>query len=242
MSFALEIDYLNVAYGDRKVLHDVCAEFPVGTLTAVVGPNGAGKSTLIKAALGLVPRLAGEVKAFGKPFGGSHRSVAYVPQRESVDWDFPVTVWDVVMMGTYADAGWLRRLGRKQHEAAQEALAAVELQGLEARQISQLSGGQQQRLFIARALAQGAELYLMDEPFAGVDAATERAIVRTLKALRDQGKTIVAVHHDLESVPEIFDRVVLLNRHVVAEGPIETTFTPDNLRHTYGGRLVSSAV
>ena len=228
---------MTVAYHRRPVLWDVDYAAPPRSLVAIVGPNGAGKSTLIKAVLGLLPMASGDVKFFGQDYERIRERVAYVPQRTSVDWDFPVSALDVVSMGLYRKIGWLFPVTRRHREKARAALARVGMETFAPRQISQLSGGQQQRVFLARALVQEADLYLMDEPFAGVDAATERAIVRLLRDLRDAGKTALVVHHDLQTVPEYFDHVVLLNMRVVASGPVETVFTPDNLRKTYGGKL-----
>jgi manganese/zinc/iron transport system ATP- binding protein len=233
---ALEITDLTVAYGDKPVLWDVDLEVPTGTLTAIVGPNGAGKTTLLRSVLGLVRPAAGQALVLGKPYAEQRRLVAYVPQRGSVDWDFPTDVRDVVLMGRYGRLGWVRRPRRADRRAADEALRQVGMDGLAHRQISQLSGGQQQRVFLARALVQEAELYLMDEPFQGVDATTEHAIVELLRTLRERGKTIVAVHHDLQTVPEYFDRVALLNVRKIAGGPVDEVFTEENLRLTYGGR------
>jgi manganese/zinc/iron transport system ATP- binding protein len=234
---AIEVNDLTVAYGDKPVLWDVDLEVPAGTLTAIVGPNGAGKSTLIKATLGLVRAAAGEVLIHGRPYAEQRREVAYVPQRGSVDWDFPTSVLDVVMMGRYGALGWFRRPGRREREMAMAALEQVGMQDFAERQISQLSGGQQQRVFLARALVQDARLYLMDEPFQGVDARTERAIVTVLQGLREAGKTVLVVHHDLETVPEYFDRVLLLNVRRIAAGPVAEVFNEENLRLAYGGRV-----
>jgi len=233
---AIEVTDLTVAYGEKPVLWDVDVEIPQGTLTAIVGPNGAGKTTLIRSILGLVEPAAGRTLVLGGPYEASRRRVAYVPQRGSVDWDFPTDVRDVVLMGRYGHLGWLHRPGRIEREAALDALRRVEMDAYARRQISQLSGGQQQRVFLARALVQDAELYLMDEPFQGVDATTEHAIVELLQELRSRGKTIVAVHHDLQTVVEYFDRVVLLNVRLVASGPVDEAFTDEALRRTYGGR------
>jgi manganese/zinc/iron transport system ATP- binding protein len=233
---AIEVTDLTVAYGEKPVLWDVDLEVPTGTLTAIVGPNGAGKTTLIRAVLGLVRPAAGRALVLGRPYEEERRRVAYVPQRGSVDWDFPTDVLDVVLMGRYGHLGWLRRPGRAEREAALDALRRVEMDAFAHRQISQLSGGQQQRVFLARALVQDAEVYLMDEPFQGVDATTERAIVEILRALRERGRTIVAVHHDLQTVDEYFDRVALLNVRLVASGAVRDVFTDANLRRTYGGR------
>jgi manganese/zinc/iron transport system ATP- binding protein len=234
---AIEVHDLTVAYHTQPVLWDVDLVLPEGKLIAIVGPNGAGKSTLLKAMLGLVKPLTGWVKVFGASYEQRRSWVGYVPQRESVDWDFPTSALDVVMMGLYGRLGWLRRPGRAQREAALACLDKVGIRELAERQISQLSGGQQQRVFLARALAQEARLHLMDEPFAGVDATTERAILTLLQELRATGRTVVAVHHDLQTVGEYFDHVVLLNMRLVAAGPVATTFSPENLQRTYGGRL-----
>jgi manganese/zinc/iron transport system ATP- binding protein len=226
-----------VAYRTRPVLWDIDVTLPEGRLIAIVGPNGAGKSTLLKAILGLVKPITGWVKVFDAPYEQRRSWVGYVPQRESVDWDFPTNALDVVSMGIYGSLGWVRRPGRREHEVAMSCLEHVGIRDLAQRQISQLSGGQQQRVFLARALAQQARLYLMDEPFAGVDATTERAILSLLDELKREGRTVVAVHHDLQTVAEYFDHVVLLNMRLIAAGPVEEVFTPENLHQTYGGRL-----
>jgi manganese/zinc/iron transport system ATP- binding protein len=233
----VEIRDLTVAYHERPVLWDVDLTIRPGKLTAIVGPNGAGKSTLIKASLGLVPAAAGWVKIFGQPFAEQRQLVAYVPQRGSVDWDFPTDALDVVTMGQYGRLGWFRRPDKRAKDIALDKLRQVGMADFAGRQISELSGGQQQRVFLARALAQEAELYFMDEPFAGVDATTERAIVGLLQDLRGQGKTVVAVHHDLNTVDDYFDDVALLNVRLVAAGPVPEVFTHDNLHATYGGRI-----
>lgn len=234
---AVEVTDLTVAYQEKPVLWDVDLEVPAGTLMAIVGPNGAGKTTMLKAILGLLNPAAGQVSIFGKPYDEQRQLVGYVPQRGSVDWDFPTSVLDVVMMGNYGKLGWVKRPGAADRQAAEEALDKVGMLDYAGRQISQLSGGQQQRTFLARALTQDAEIYFMDEPFQGVDATTERAIVDLLKALRAQGKTVLAVHHDLQTVPEYFDWVMLLNVHRIASGPVDQVFTEENLRETYGGRV-----
>ena len=233
----LQIENLTVAYGDKAVLRDVTISMPPGKLTAIIGPNGAGKSTLIKSVLDIVPTASGAVRVFGRPLRTQRRLVGYVPQRSSVDWHFPTNALDVVLMGTYGRLGWIRRPGKAQREWAMGCLGKVGMADYAHRQISQLSGGQQQRVFLARALAQDAQLYLMDEPFAGVDATTERAIIALLQDLRSQGKTVVCVHHDLESAPEYFDWVVLLNVRLIASGPSAVTLTQQNLARTYGGRM-----
>jgi manganese/zinc/iron transport system ATP- binding protein len=234
---AVAVRDLTVAYGEKPVLWDVDLDVPPGVLMAIVGPNGAGKTTLIKAVLGLIKPVAGQVTTHGRPYDRQRRQVAYVPQRGSVDWDFPTSVLDVVMMGSYGRLGWVRRPGRKEHEQALEALDKVGMRDYADRQISQLSGGQQQRVFLARALVQHAEVYFMDEPFQGVDATTERAIVALLQELRAEGKTVVVVHHDLQTVPDYFDWVTLLNVRKIASGPVSEVFNEQNLRQTYGGRV-----
>ena len=234
---AIEVNDLTVAYREKPVLWDLDMVVPPGVLMAIVGPNGAGKSTLIKAILGLVKPAAGQVLINGRPYAEQRSITAYVPQRGSVDWDFPTTVVDVVMMGTYGSLGWFRRPGRPERERALAALEQVGLVEFANRQISQLSGGQQQRVFLARALVQAAQVYFMDEPFQGVDAKTERAIVTVLHELRASGKTVVAVHHDLETVPEYFQWILLLNVRGIALGPVSEVFTEENLRRTYGGRV-----
>lgn len=233
----LAIHDMTIAYNRKPVLWDVDLDIPEGTMVGIVGPNGAGKSTLIKAVLDLVPRASGEVMIYGKPYREQVRRVAYVPQRESVDWDFPVDALDVVAMGLYGKIGWCRPVLPRHRAKAREALARVGLADFAHRQISQLSGGQQQRVFLARALAQEADVYFMDEPFAGVDAATEKVIVDILRNLRLTGKTVLAVHHDLQTVPDYFDHLIMLNMRVVAAGPTSEVFTRENLHKTYGGRL-----
>ena len=234
---ALSIDDLTVAYQEKPAIWDIDLDVPEGVLMGIVGPNGAGKSTLIKAVLNLIPRAAGTVSFYGKPYERARSLVGYVPQRGSVDWDFPTSVLDVVMMGLYGKLGWLRRPGRRERDAALGALEQVGLADLVDRQISQLSGGQQQRTFLARALVQEAQIYFMDEPFAAVDAVTEQAIVDILQELNRRGRTVFVVHHDLQTVRHYFDWVTLLNVEVIAAGPTADVFTPENLRKTYGGRV-----
>ena len=234
---AIEVTDLTVAYHEQPVLWDVDLDVPQGVLMAIVGPNGAGKSTLIKAILGLVQPAAGQVRIYGKPYAEQRSLVGYVPQRGSVDWDFPTNALDVVTMGLYRKLGWIQRPGKAEHRLALEGLAKVGMADFADRQISQLSGGQQQRVFLARALVQDAQIYFMDEPFAGVDATTERAIIALLRELRAAGKTVVVVHHDLQTVPEYFDWVTLLNVRRIASGPVAEVFTEENLRRTYGGRV-----
>jgi len=233
----LSIHDMTVAYHRKPVLWDVDYIAPAGKLVAICGPNGSGKTTMIKASLDLVPRASGSVRFFGQPYAKVRSRVGYVPQRGSVDWDFPVSALDVVAMGLYRKIGWCRPVTRKYKLLALEALDRVSMADYADRQISQLSGGQQQRVFLARALVQDADLYLMDEPFAGVDASTERAIVAILHGLRSSGKTALVVHHDLQTVGEYFDHVVLLNMRLVATGPTEEVFTTENLKKTFGGKL-----
>jgi manganese/zinc/iron transport system ATP- binding protein len=234
---AIEVSDLTVAYRDRPVLWDVDLTVPQGVLMAVVGPNGAGKTTMIKAILGLLTPVAGQIQILGRTYRENRHLVGYVPQRGSVDWDFPTSVLDVVMMGRYGAIGWFRRPGATERAAALEALARVGMEAFAGRQISQLSGGQQQRVFLARALVQDASVYFMDEPLQGVDATTERAIIDLLQELRRAGRTVIVVHHDLQSVTEYFDWVTLLNVRKIASGPVAEVFTEQNLRLTFGGRV-----
>ncbi|PRY24950.1 manganese/zinc/iron transport system ATP- binding protein [Aliiruegeria haliotis] len=233
----LAIRGLTVSYGEKPAVFSIDATIAPGSMTAIVGPNGAGKSTMLKAALGVVSPLSGTVTVFGQPLDIQRARVAYVPQRASIDWDFPARVIDVVLMGLSRELGLLGRVRDSHRKTALDCLSRVGMTDFAERQIGQLSGGQQQRVFLARALAQEADLYLLDEPFAGVDAATEKAIIDVLKSLKDQGRTVVAVHHDLSTVTEYFDHVFLINVRKVAEGPVETTFTSANLQDAYGGRL-----
>ncbi len=236
-SLAIEVKDLTVAYRSKPALWDVDFSVPEGVLMAIVGPNGAGKSTLIKAMLNLIPKAAGDIKIYGKPYLQAREKVAYVPQRTSVDWDFPTSVLGVVLMGLYGRVGLLRNPGKKEHQLAMQALEMVGMADLARRPIAQLSGGQQQRTFLARALVQDAQIYLMDEPFAAVDAVTERAIVNILRELRSKQRTVVVVHHDLQTLAEYFDWVTLINVELIASGAIAQTATPENLRRTYGGHL-----
>lgn len=234
---ALELHDLTVSYDRKPVLSGITTVIPQRSLCAIIGPNGAGKSTLIQAVMGLLPVPRGRVRIFGGPLDDCRRRVAYVPQRSSVDWDFPVSVSDVVLMGRYGRLGLFRRPGAHDRAVAGAALEKVQMSAFADRQIAQLSGGQQQRVFLARALAQEADLYLMDEPFTGVDAATERAIVTLLQDLRSRGGTMVVVHHDLTTAPLYFDRLILLNQRLVAAGTTPEVFTQELLQRTFGGRL-----
>ncbi|MFC4078338.1 metal ABC transporter ATP-binding protein [Salinithrix halophila] len=228
---------LSVAYHRKPVLRDLSFDTPEGKLIGIVGPNGAGKSTLIKAILGLLPLTSGKVEIYGKPYREQRHMIGYVPQRESVDWDFPTDALDVVMMGRYGKLGWFKRPKAEDREFAMDCLEKTGMADFANRQISQLSGGQQQRVFLARSLAQDARIYFMDEPFVGVDAATEKAIIRILDELKGQGKTVLVVHHDLQTVREYFDWLLLLNLRQIAFGPTEQAYTADNLQKAYGGRL-----
>jgi manganese/zinc/iron transport system ATP- binding protein len=234
---ALEVHDLTVAYHKKPVLWGVDLSVPRGRLVGIVGPNGAGKSTLIKAAMGMLPLSSGWVKVFGEPVKKNLTRIGYVPQRESVDWDFPVSVKDVVLMGRYGHLGLFKRPTKRDRDIAHECLDKVKMLPYANRQISNLSGGQQQRVFLARALAQESDLYFMDEPFSGVDAATESAIVTLLHELRNKGKTLLVVHHDLPTARDYFDTLLLLNMRVVAFGRTEEVFTHELLQKTYGGRL-----
>lgn len=232
------ISGLTVGYGEKPVIYSLDFVVPRGSMVAIVGPNGAGKSSLIKAALNIIPRISGEVTVFGLPFAEQRHLVAYVPQRANVDWDFPATALDVVMMGLYREIGPFRFARRRHRDKALSALQHVGMEAFAARQIGQLSGGQQQRVFLARALVQDAELTLLDEPLAGVDAATEKTIMRVLKELNQAGKTVICVHHDLATLADYFDHLLLLNVRKIADGPLVSTLTAENLQIAYGGRLV----
>jgi len=234
---ALEIHDLSVSYEKKPVLWGIDLSIPYGSLCGIIGPNGAGKSTLIKAVMELMDVNSGYTKIFDQPLSEIRKKVSYVPQRESVDWDFPASVLDVVLMGRYNLLGFLKRPKKADKDAAIEALKMVGMEKFQSRQISQLSGGQQQRVFLARALSQNADIYFMDEPFAGVDASTEKAIIQILKQLTNEGKTIIVVHHDLQSVETYFDWLILLNLRLVASGPVEKVFTNEILEETYGGKL-----
>lgn len=235
-NYIINVEDMTVAYHVKPVLWDIDFRVPEGVLMAVIGPNGAGKSTLIKAMLGLLKPVSGTAKFWGKSYHQERKRIGYVPQRGSVDWDFPTTVLDVVCMGRYGAAGWIKRITKQDKALALEALDKVGMLEFKNRQISQLSGGQQQRVFLARALVQDAEIYFMDEPFQGVDARTEKAVIDILKTLRDNGKTVVVVHHDLQTVPDYFDWVTLLNIQIIASGPTSEVFTEENLKKTYRTR------
>lgn len=231
---ALRVNQLTVNYDKTPVLWDVTLSVPQGKLVGIVGPNGAGKSTFIKTALGLLKPISGKVEFFDRPLRDVRLRVAYVPQRESVDWDFPITVRNLVLMGRYGRLGLFRWPRQADYAAADHFLEQVGMTGYANRQISQLSGGQQQRVFIARALLQEADVYFMDEPFAGIDLASETVIMNILRQLIASGKTVFVVHHDLNTVESYFDWIILLNMRLIANGPVKTTFTPENLNETYG--------
>jgi manganese/zinc/iron transport system ATP- binding protein len=233
----LDVHDVSVAYQHKTVLWDVDLTVKEPHLVGIIGPNGAGKSTLLKAILGLVPIANGTITILGKPLSQQRKLIGYVPQRESVDWDFPISVLDTVVLGTYGRLGWFRRPGKTERGLARDCLQQVGLEEFAKRQIGQLSGGQQQRVFLARALAQQAQIYFMDEPMAGVDAVTERVIFDLLHKLRESGKTVFVVHHDLRTVREYFDYGVLLNGMLVASGPADQVFTPEKLQAAYKGRL-----
>ncbi|MFE3572997.1 metal ABC transporter ATP-binding protein [Lysinibacillus sp. NPDC059133] len=234
---ALTVENLSVAYDKKIVLENACVTVPTGHLSAIIGPNGAGKSTFLKAILNQLPNKIGEVEILGKAFEPKSLVVGYVPQRNAVDWDFPTNAFDIVLMGRYGHTGLFKRPSKKDKVIAQKALASVGMQDFAERSIGQLSGGQQQRVFLARALAQNADIYFLDEPFAGVDAATEKTIINILKDLKAKGKSIFVVHHDLQTVKEYFDYTILLNKTILASGPTEDVFTPEQLQKTYGGKL-----
>ncbi|GMT48795.1 MAG: zinc ABC transporter ATP-binding protein [bacterium] len=234
---AIEITSLTVAYQEQPVLWDINLNIPKGVIHGIIGPNGAGKSTLIKAILGIVRPIAGQIRVFGDEYKKQRKRVAYVPQRTSVDWDFPSNVLDVVLMGSYGHVGWVRRPGKKEKKMAIEALDKLGLMDLAHRQISELSGGQQQRTFLARSLVQKPDIYLMDEPFAGIDAKTEKTIISFMKELKDQEKTLIVVHHDLQTVKEYFDWLTLLNTSIIAHGPTQEVFSDGNIEQAYGGQI-----
>lgn len=233
----VEVHDLTVAYDNKPVLWNADFSIPKGRMVGIVGPNGAGKSTLLKSIMGLIPTASGFVKLFDDSLKKVRHRVAYVPQKESVDWDFPATVLDVVEMGRYGKKSLFKRLSKEDKQIAIEALKKVKMLDFADRHISELSGGQQQRVFIARALAQEADLYFMDEPFAGVDMASEKAIVDILVELQKEGKTIFVVHHDLQSAMDYFDWMILINKRIVASGPTKEVFTTEILQNTYGGNL-----
>lgn len=233
----IAVQDLAAAYRKQTVLYDIHFEIEAGSITGIVGPNGAGKSTLIKTMLDLHPKLSGSVTFFGTDFKKAKRRIGYVPQRGSVDWDFPTNALDVVLMGLYGQIGLFKWPKASHKRKAYGSLEKVGMADYADRQISQLSGGQQQRVFLARALVQDADIYFMDEPFVGVDAATEQAIMEILKELKRLGKTVVVVHHDLQTVEQYFDHVLLMNRTIIAHGRTADVFTKENIMKTYGGNM-----
>ena len=233
----IEVHDLTVSYHKKPVLWDVDLLLPHGKVIGIMGPNGAGKSTLLKTIMGLVPPDSGYVKLFDKTLAAVRKQVSYVPQKDSIDWDFPASVLDVVVMGRYARLGLFQRPSKADKAYALACLRQVGMDTLAKRQIGRLSGGQQQRVLLARALAQEAQLYLMDEPFAGIDAATEKVMIDLLRAMAQAGKTVLVVHHDLQAAADYFGWGVLLNMRVVAAGPMQAVFTPALLQATYGSQL-----
>lgn len=234
---SIEVHNLSVSYQNVPVLWDIDFSLPKGQIVGIIGPNGSGKSTLLKAIMGLIPLASGNVKVLNKNLSLVRDQLAYVPQRETVDWNFPASVEDVVLMGRYKKGNLFRRLTKIDKVIAQESIEKVKLEKYRDRQISQLSGGQQQRVFIARALAQGASIYIMDEPFVGVDMATEKTILDLLIQMKEEGKTIIIVHHDIQTVSNYFDYIVMLNSRLIAHGPTNEVLTEENLQATYGGQL-----
>ena len=230
----MNVTQLSVSYDQISALWDISLEIPSGKIVAIVGPNGAGKSTFLKASMGLLPFLSGKVLFFGKALEKVRNRIAYIPQRESVDWDFPITCLELVLMGSYGRLGLFKRPRQADRQAAMNFLEIVGMEGYVHRQISQLSGGQQQRVFLARALMQDADLYLMDEPFAGIDMGTEKLLVKVMRQLKSKGKSIFVVHHDLNTVESYFDWVILLNIRLIASGPTSEVFTPAHLNAAYG--------
>lgn len=231
---AVEVSHLTVSYGGDSVLLDCSVVIPQGVMLGIIGPNGAGKTTFIKSVLGLVPQQSGTVLILGASVSGARKKIAYVPQRSTVDWDFPLTVFDMVLMGCYGKLGWFKRPGAIERAQTQEALVAVGLEKYADQSIGTLSGGQQQRAFLARALVQDAQVYFLDEPFAGVDIPTEKIIIELFKTLRNQGKTVIVVHHDLPTAPIYFDWVMLLNKKSIACGPVDEVLLPNYLDCAYG--------
>ncbi len=233
----IDIQNLTISYHKKPAVRGVELQIPSGKIVGIIGPNGAGKSTLLKGILGLIPKDNGLVQINGQPVENNLKKISYIPQKESFDWDFPVVVYDVVLMGRYPHISLFGRPGKNDHKKVIEALKKVDMLEYKDRQIRYLSGGQQQRIFLARSLAQGADILLLDEPFVGVDAATERAIFQLMRNLKARGNTILVVHHDLAKVREYFDYLVMINQRLVAFGPTEDVFVPEYLDKTYGGRL-----
>lgn len=234
---ALSVNHLSVQYHQQKVLDNINFQVPKGSITGIIGPNGAGKSTLMKAILGLVPTINGSIEVLEQPFRRQKDLIGYVPQRSEVDWDFPINGLDVVLMGRYKNFKRFQRISKKEKNLAMDYLREIGMEQYAQRQISQLSGGQQQRIFLARALAQNTPIYFMDEPFAGVDAATERMMIQLMKQWKEEGKTVLIVHHDLQTVQEYFDHILLLNKKIIDCGKTSDIFHSENIERTYGGSL-----
>ena len=233
----IEIKNISVAYDETTVLENVNLNIKRGDFLALMGPNGAGKSTLLKTILNFIKPIGGEIKIKGKLYKEVRKKIAYVPQRGSVDWDFPITLFDVVEMGCYGRVGFLKKINKTEKKNVERVIEKVGLTEFKERQISKLSGGQQQRAFLARAILQNAEIYLMDEPFQGVDSKTEKAIVEILKELKKSGKTLIVVHHDLQTVTSYFDTVAFINKTIVAAGPVEDVFNEENIEKTYKKKI-----
>src|SRR5690625_7012436 len=233
MNKSIEVSHLHVSYYGNEVVKDVSFSFNRGNIIGIIGPNGAGKSTLMKAILGLISKDKGEVSFHGKPIKQVRKKIAYVPQRNNIDWDFPIIVRDTVLLGTYPGLKIFQRPGKKEKKLAQTCLRQVGREEFSARQIGELSGGQQQRVFLARALAQGAEYFFLDEPFVGIDATSEKTIINILKDLRDAGKTVFVVHHDLSTIEDYFDQLLLLNRKLIKKGSVDEVFKREILQKTY---------
>lgn len=228
---------LSVSYDRKMVLTNIFLEIEAGKIHGVIGPNGAGKSTLFKAILGLIDLQVGEVKVKGDSIKKHRKEVVYVPQKSDIDWQFPATVFDVVLMGRYPHKGFFQRMNTHDHELAAKALRDLGIEHLRNRQIGELSGGQQQRVFLARAICQEAEIFLLDEPFVGIDITTEEKIISILKKLATEGKTLLVIHHDLSTVRTYFDKIIMINQRLIASGDIETTFTDENIAKAFGGQL-----
>lgn len=233
MTQTIDVKNLSVSYYDKEVIKNVDFSFKTGKLIGILGPNGAGKSTLIKAILGLIPRDSGKITFENQPLKAVQRSIAYVPQRSNIDWDFPIIVKDTVLLGTYPGLGLFRRPKKEDKKWAMECLEKVGMEKLAHSQIGELSGGQQQRVFLARALAQKAKYFFLDEPFVGIDVSSEEVIIHILKKLRDEGKTVFVVHHDLTTVESYFDELILINKELVGAGPVHHVFRPELMQRAY---------
>ena len=230
----IHLEDFTMAYTDRPVIWDIDLDIYEGSITAIIGPNGAGKSTLMKGILGLMKPISGKVSIMGKSYKEVYKQIAYIPQTNTVNWDFPTTVLDVVTMGRYNHLGLLKRVNKREKDLAMQALRRMKMEEFADRQISELSGGQRQRVFIARAIAQNALIYFMDEPLAGVDKKTENIIIETMREFKKERKTIIVVHHDLNTLKEYFDHVIMVNKQLVASGKVEEVFTKENLVKAYG--------